>query len=547
MQCFGLARPRVSKVLPRRGAHINADPFQRLTPQRSGSVRTMGLPRRAQSHSGKDTARTIKQTLQGGDAFCMLVGYAVPLLWLVDVKPRNFLFGLVEILALFAAGMYSVRFQRLWSQRVVTVRMVELSRILRAFVMTSCLALIIDRKATMDLRIWDLVVASVIGVVSMIAWRSAYRAYLAAERRRGRMLTRVVLVGTERRAFDLCRLFEIHPELGMRVVALVGDRSAARGAGIERLWKGDYLAAREVLSRARADSVIICSADLDPALMHDLTQRSEVRSHSLYVDPGLPGVDFRRVQPTALAHQPLLEVESASLPAMEQSLKRVFDIAIAVVMSIVLLPVAAAIAAVIKLEDGGPVFFRQQRVGRHDVNFGVFKFRTMVVDAEARLAALQTENERKGPLFKMDRDPRVTRIGGFLRATSLDELPQLINVLWGQMSLVGPRPALPAEVLGFPEELRARHDVRPGITGLWQVEARDNPSFEAYRRLDLFYVENWSTVLDMVILVSTFDQVLFRPFLSRLYRNDVGDATDDRTPRVTLEPGSLRDPVSLEA
>ena len=152
----------------------------------------------------------------------------------------------------------------------------------------------------------------------------------------------------------------------------------------------------------------------------------------------------------------------------------------------------AVIAILVKREDGGPVLFRQQRVGRGDAEFGMLKFRTMVVDAEARLAAMQADNQRTGPLFKMARDPRITRIGHVLRRTSLDELPQLINVLKGDMSLIGPRPALRREVDEFPADLHDRHHVRPGITGLWQVEARDNPAFDAYHRLDLHYVENWS-------------------------------------------------------
>jgi lipopolysaccharide/colanic/teichoic acid biosynthesis glycosyltransferase len=131
----------------------------------------------------------------------------------------------------------------------------------------------------------------------------------------------------------------------------------------------------------------------------------------------------------------------------------------------------------------------------------------MRVDAEQLLASMLAENERKGPLFKIDKDPRVTTIGRFLREASLDELPQLINVLRGEMSLVGPRPALPSEVATFGSDLRQREIVPPGITGLWQVEARDNPSFEAYRRLDLFYVENWSIILDLFVLMGTVEQL----------------------------------------
>jgi len=187
------------------------------------------------------------------------------------------------------------------------------------------------------------------------------------------------------------------------------------------------------------------------------------------------------------------------------------------------------VAILIKLEDRGPIIFRQQRVGRDGQLFEMLKFRTMVVDAEALLATLQQTNERNGPLFKMERDPRITRIGRFLRATSLDELPQLLNVLNGTMSLVGPRPALQSEVAAFPAELNARHDVRPGITGLWQVEARDNPSFDAYLRLDLFYVQNWSLSLDMVLLLGTVEQIVFRPLMKVLYR-DEDEATQAAVP-----------------
>jgi lipopolysaccharide/colanic/teichoic acid biosynthesis glycosyltransferase len=156
------------------------------------------------------------------------------------------------------------------------------------------------------------------------------------------------------------------------------------------------------------------------------------------------------------------------------------------------------------------VFFKQVRIGRHGRPFIVYKFRTMVVDAEARLKELEQENARSGPLFKMTRDPRITRVGKFLRDSSLDELPQLFNVLRGEMSLVGPRPALPSEVAQFDPELRDRLKVKSGLTGLWQVEARDNPSFDAYRRLDLYYVENWSVSLDLIILLATVEQVVAR-------------------------------------
>jgi exopolysaccharide biosynthesis polyprenyl glycosylphosphotransferase len=231
--------------------------------------------------------------------------------------------------------------------------------------------------------------------------------------------------------------------------------------------------------------------------------------------PGLSGVDANRVKVSPVANEALVYVEAGTLSPAQQWVKRLVDIVVATSLLVIAAPVFAVVAALVKRDDGGPVLFRQPRVGRADREFEMLKFRTMVVDAEARRDELIGDNQRSGPLFKLRADPRVTRIGRILRRTSLDELPQLINVLKGEMSLVGPRPALRSEVDAFPVELHRRHRVRPGITGLWQVEARDNPAFDAYQRLDLFYVENWSPALDMVIMLGTAEQLLLRPFLSR--------------------------------
>ena len=235
----------------------------------------------------------------------------------------------------------------------------------------------------------------------------------------------------------------------------------------------------------------------------------------MFAVPVRGGIDARRVSTAAFANETLLHVEQSELSPLAWGLKRTFDVVVASILLVLTSPLFAVIAVAIKATDRGPVLFRQQRVGRDEQDFELLKFRTMVVDAEARLAEVQAENARSGPLFKLAVDPRVTRVGRFLRATSLDELPQLINVVRGDMSLVGPRPALRREVDAFTSELRLRHGVRPGITGLWQVEARDNPAFDAYTRLDLFYVKNWSLSLDIVIMLGTAEQLVLRPFLGR--------------------------------
>jgi exopolysaccharide biosynthesis polyprenyl glycosylphosphotransferase len=180
----------------------------------------------------------------------------------------------------------------------------------------------------------------------------------------------------------------------------------------------------------------------------------------------------------------------------------------AVGLLVLLAPLLLVIAVAVKLDGGGPVLFRQTRVGRHGRVFTMVKFRSMVVDAEARLAELAAANEGAGPLFKMRNDPRTTRVGAVLRRYSLDELPQLFNVLAGSMSIVGPRPPLPSEAQQFGQDAQRRLLVRPGLTGLWQISGRSDLSWEQAVRLDLRYVENWNLALDLQILCKTLSAVL---------------------------------------
>jgi lipopolysaccharide/colanic/teichoic acid biosynthesis glycosyltransferase len=183
--------------------------------------------------------------------------------------------------------------------------------------------------------------------------------------------------------------------------------------------------------------------------------------------------------------------------------KRVFDVVVGSLTLIIVAPVLVGVAVAVLVSDGRPVIYRQTRVGRHGLPFTMFKFRSMVTDAHARLHEVQDGNQRTGPLFKLDDDPRVTRVGQFLRVTSLDELPQLFNVIGGSMSLVGPRPALHKERESFPPELLEREALRPGITGRWQIEARLEPSFDRYRHLDLLYVRTYTLWGDLEILLRT--------------------------------------------
>jgi exopolysaccharide biosynthesis polyprenyl glycosylphosphotransferase len=191
-------------------------------------------------------------------------------------------------------------------------------------------------------------------------------------------------------------------------------------------------------------------------------------------------------------------------------MKRMFDLAVATVGLVFTAPILLAAAIATKLDSPGPVFFSQERIGRNGELFRVRKLRSMVVDAEARLDDLREQSEADGPLFKMRHDPRLTRVGRFLRATSIDELPQLWNVMRGEMSVVGPRPALASEAAEWSEDLRGRLRVKPGITGMWQVNGRSSASFDDYARHDLYYVDNWSLLTDLAIVAKTVPVVLGR-------------------------------------
>jgi exopolysaccharide biosynthesis polyprenyl glycosylphosphotransferase len=206
----------------------------------------------------------------------------------------------------------------------------------------------------------------------------------------------------------------------------------------------------------------------------------------------------------------LLHVDHPQLSGLRVALKGLFDRCFAAVALILLLPLLAAVSMTVWLHDGGPVLFTQVRVGKDGRVFRIYKFRTMVIDAEQRKGELLPANDNDGVLFKLRQDPRITAVGARLRRWSVDELPQLLNVLRGDMSLVGPRPALPGEAAQYADHVRRRLVVKPGLTGLWQVNGRSNLSWDESVRLDLRYVENWSFTLDLQIMWKTTSAVLRR-------------------------------------
>jgi exopolysaccharide biosynthesis polyprenyl glycosylphosphotransferase len=271
---------------------------------------------------------------------------------------------------------------------------------------------------------------------------------------------------------------------------------------------GSLAEVADVVRRLDADTVAVTSASETAATyLRQLTWQLEGSGVEVLVSPGLIEVAGPRLHIRPFVGLPLLSVEEPEFSGWRRLVKGTIDRMIAAVLVVAAAPVLLGIALAVRLSGPGPVLYRQQRVGLGGQLYTMYKFRSMVIDAEARLAALQAANEGDGLLFKIRHDPRVTPVGRWLRRFSLDELPQLFNVLGGTMSLVGPRPPLPTEVERYDSSVRRRLLVRPGLTGLWQISGRSDLSWDDSVRLDLRYVENWSLALDVLIMWKTASAV----------------------------------------
>ena len=326
----------------------------------------------------------------------------------------------------------------------------------------------------------------------------------------GVCMQRAVAVGHPQDVANLVNELRREPYHGLTVIAacLAGPvpfrPEEVAGVPVLGGLKDVVAAVRE----ADADTVaVLACPELNGVRLRRLSWALEKTNTDLCLAPALLDVAGPRTNVRAAAGLPLLYVDHPDLSGLRQVIKGVFDKLAAGAALILLAPLLLAIGLAIRLEDGGPALFKQVRVGKDGRPFRLYKFRTMVVQAEQQKASLQLHNEGAGVLFKIRDDPRVTKIGTRLRRWSLDELPQLINVLLGQMSLVGPRPALPDEAAKYGDYVRRRLAVRPGITGLWQIHGRSDLSWDEAVRLDLRYVENWSLALDLLILWKTWPAV----------------------------------------
>lgn len=353
----------------------------------------------------------------------------------------------------------------------------------------------------------DIVPALPLGLVALLLSRWGWRQWLRRRRITGQYVSRVVLFGSNSTINHTSVQLSRHPDAGYLVVStVVPDLHLSDSATDEQLFGELELAMR----RFGADTVMVTSSDhLTPDRMRRLSWHLEHSAHRLVISPSLNEVAGSRIQTQPIAGLPLIHIERPNYTGPQRVVKRGVDVVGSLGLLIVLSPVFVIVAVLNKLLSPGPVFYQQERIGRRSQSFSILKFRSMVVDADARLDALLAEQgDGATPLFKLKADPRLTPIGAILRRYSIDELPQLINVLRGDMSLVGPRPQRPAEVALYDTTATRRLAVRPGMSGLWQVSGRSRLSWDEALRLDLYYIENWSLAADLVILWRTAKAVV---------------------------------------
>jgi exopolysaccharide biosynthesis polyprenyl glycosylphosphotransferase len=399
-----------------------------------------------------------------------------------------------------------------YDTRLIGVGSNEFRRVLNAGMSLTAAVAILAYATKNDLARGYVLVALPCATLFDLGARYWIRKRLHRLRKLGSCMRRVVVVGHASVVHDLTAMLCKETYHGLTVVAAClasPAGSATRGgiAGVPVVWGlGNVV---DLVEQFDADTVAVVGCpEMSGVRLHELAWKLEKTETDLCVAPGLLDVAGPRTTVRPVAGLPLLYLDHPEFTGARRVVKSGFDRLGAALALILAAPVFAAAAFAVRLDDGGPALFRQTRVGRGGRAFTVLKFRTMVLDAEQRKAQLTARNENDGVLFKIRDDPRITGVGRWLRRYSIDELPQLINVLIGDMSLVGPRPALPDEAARYGDYVRRRLAVKPGITGLWQVSGRSDLSWEDSVRLDLRYVENWSFALDLHIMWKTCSAVL---------------------------------------
>jgi len=418
----------------------------------------------------------------------------------------------VVTLAVAGAWLFALHLYETRSAQVVGVGGGEARRIVNATLHVFGLFAIWSLLAKVDLGRGYLLVALPIGLVALIVTRLLWRAWLQRQRAAGRYCHSVVLLGSPDTAAPVAADLNRNRAAGYRVLGLVlaGSEGADDGSAVRVPVLGGIDDITAILDRVGADTVVVTGAgDLSPVQLRALGWQLEDERYNLIFTPSLTSVGGPRVHLTPVSGLALLHVDTPRYEGVHRFGKRAFDLIGALLIIAVLAIPMAVVALVIALTSRGPIFYTQERIGLQGRSFRMIKFRSMRVGADAELAALLAAQETDGtPLFKVSNDPRITPIGRIIRKYSIDEVPQLLNVVRGEMSLVGPRPQVPDEVALYDDAAHRRHIVQPGMTGLWQVSGRSALDWEDAIALDLHYVANWSVTTDIGILLRTVKAVV---------------------------------------
>ncbi len=349
----------------------------------------------------------------------------------------------------------------------------------------------------------------------LISWcglsasRIAIRGILRFLRVRGFNFRYILLVGRGRASSVLADRIRRNPHFGLRLLGLVEFTGEKKGQVDPARYLGGIRDLKRVLAEYVVDTVVICpSNQARTGEIYEAFLACDEAGIPCHYAPSFFSLRNLRTEIVWYGDTPAFAFQPGPGAPLGMALKRGIDIVLSAMALVLLFPVMLGIAVAIWIEDRGPILFRQQRAGKNGRIFDCLKFRSMCLDAEDKLERLKNANEQDGPVFKIRRDPRVTRVGGFLRKYSLDELPQLFNVLKGDMSLVGPRPPIPAEVREYDWWQRRRLSVRPGITCIWQVWGRNKVSFSRWMEMDLYYIDNWSLWMDLKLMARTVQTVL---------------------------------------
>ena len=417
------------------------------------------------------------------------------------------------LIALFWMSALSINNSR--SQRIIGSGAEEYRRVWWATISVFGGVAIVSMLFKLEIARGYLMVALPTGVLLLFTSRWIARKVITRARKTwGRCITRLLVVGSPQAVRDLTSALSREPWSGYDIVgACIPGGYSRTNIGIPGLGTipvfGDESAVADAVIASGSQAVAVAAAEqFHGKGLRDLSWELESLDIDLLVAPGVIDIAGPRLHMRPVAGLPLIHVEKPQYHGAKKFQKRAFDVCFSGTALLCGLPLLLMIAIAIKLSSTGPVFYRQQRIGLDGRPFEMVKYRTMVVGADKMVDELSELNEGRGVLFKIRKDPRVTPIGRFLRKYSLDELPQFLNVLAGEMSVVGPRPPLGAEVAQYDDDTMRRMLVRPGITGLWQVSGRSDLSWEDSVRLDLFYVENWSMMADLLIALKTLRVVL---------------------------------------